>query len=170
MSPILSESEIDSLLSDPKPITEQQRGRLKKPQKKRGSDLCARIRFKDSRNRKYEIIARHGTDRPNSFSVGLFYRPNKAKHIVLIRCNGWHGRHRNILELKAKAGIAMVPDDTCHIHRITERYQAFGKADGYAEPTTAYDSFEAAVEYLCFSFGCHDPSERYESRFPLWKE
>jgi hypothetical protein len=78
----------------------------------------------------------------------------------LIRCNGHHAKHPNRLE------NTIVPADTCHIHRITERYQKFSGVDPetFAEATAAYNSFETAVLYMSESFGIYVSDDPYGGR------
>ncbi len=97
----------------------------------------------------FKVIVRQNQRIPKNFSVILASFVG-SKAFRLVRCQGGHQPHTNHLEKKSGAGIAFVPWNTCHVHRYTERYfnEDPDKHDEYAEPTTAYATWQEALQYL----------------------
>jgi len=168
MSRTLSDSEIAAILSEPKEIGPRQFPRLRKiaqratKQRQGHADLRTQSR-RQLRLRVSVIAHKNG----NGFSVILSYVRRK-KELILVRCNGHHGKHTNLLEKRARRGIAFIPPNTFHIHWLTERYQAFfGKDLGYAEPTSEFHSAESALEYVCNRFFIGEAKSGYAKYHPL---
>jgi len=170
MAAILTEQEISVLRADRKEVTSQQLSILLHPKAtKRHRDCIAKVHVKSDGHRTFQILARLSPVDDTNFSVLVFYRgPGKARY-TLVRCNGnYHGEHPNRLEIREKTGIQRVPARTCHIHYLTERYQHFGKPQGYAEPSNQFCCFKGAVEFVCDSFGFCIPTDGLPSKYPLF--
>lgn len=153
MRAAITEDEIAGLLADKKPISAAQLKCLMQPKMDKNSQhYRANIQLLGQSGREYTISVRRNANDAMEFSVILSIVRNK-KQFNLIRCNGHHALHPNNLERST------IPADTCHIHRVTERYHQFGdkKATGYAEATSGYDSFEGAVDYMARHFGVQHP-------------
>ncbi len=152
MAHILNEQQIQTFLAEEKWISRAQVARLKHPRKCRNArNLSGRVEVTGKSGTRFVIRVRQSQNDPMDFSVILaLSRPNR-KQLNLIRCNGHHGPHLNHLD------GTKISANTCHVHRITERYQACGIAEPerFAKATQAYNSLESAVEYFCTCFGVH---------------
>src|SRR4051812_18625438 len=112
MSQILTEAEIEDLLAERKPITRLQVSILNSPRKlKHKRELWSQVHLIGEKGRKYIAAVRWSIKDDQSFSIILARGKGRLN---LIRCNGFHAAHSNILEKN------LIPADTCHIHRITE--------------------------------------------------
>ncbi|MDR1020143.1 MAG: hypothetical protein LBL73_05240 [Synergistaceae bacterium] len=99
------------------------------------------------------IFARAALDDPNDFSVGLRITFQDGSKFNIMRCNGNHGRHKNLIEQERI-------EDLCHVHIATSRYIVSGlSAEGFAENTSEYKTVEGALEYLMKR--CNVSYERY---------
>lgn len=151
MAQILTEPQIQALLSEKKLITAAQMARLMYPRKTKTGrgGLSGRVKVTGKNGTRFILRARRSAKRPMEFSVILALAKGGRKQLNLIRCNGHHGPHPNWLER------ITIPRDTCHVHRITERYQLKPMYDPeqFATETLAYNSFEHAVEFFCNNFG-----------------
>jgi hypothetical protein len=165
MPPLLTDDEIAVIRAERKPVTPRQRSVLLKPKRhSRHRDKVAKVRVKGEEGRLYELRVRQNPRRPLDFSVIVSHRRQ-----ILFRCNGHHlGIHPNRLEIVAGSGTTHVPARSFHVHYLTERYQRFGKPDGYAEPTVEFWSFESAVAFACDSFGFFDPTSPWGTATPLF--
>jgi hypothetical protein len=156
MARIITDSQITELLAVRKPVP----GRLLKNLKHRlrpvNRSMVADTTIRSDDGRTFVIAGRRSAVDVCRFSIRLSVYWAR-RWINLIRCNGLHGEHRNLLEMRSGDGVPVVPKDTFHVHYATERYQLFDKdAEYYAEPTDEYYSYEGAVEYLCQNFGCYE--------------
>lgn len=156
---VLTEGDIDDLLADVKPLPTDWPSKLK-PKPKQGSAHRQRqLRIKSAGGLDFELIIRASEHNPLDFSVILAYiEVTTGQHYNLIRHNGKHpSYHTNKIE--HRQGLAESRfKDRFHIHRATERYQLAGYAiDGFAQPTTAYDSLDKAIEWMTRSYGFQVP-------------
>lgn len=161
---MLTDSEIAGLLAEPKALTEKGIRRLKNPKRLVSRSRRSVVRCKGESGKLFSIMASLG---PNvRFSVHVRYHlSGKRIPITLIRCNGPHGPHVNVLER------TRIPARVCHIHLLTERYQHAGpqrKSLTYAEQTGEYRSFATAVDHVCNSYGFY--FEDHDNNYPLLPE
>lgn len=157
MSKPFTDEEIATILLDRKPIRLVDLAKLKAPKgKKNHQHFAASIQITGASGRAYRITARRNQIDPMDFSVILAV-VTATGQTNLIRCNGHHGPHPNPIER------TVIPADTCHIHQITERYQRIKVSAGerYAEATTAYTTFEGAVDHLAWHFGIFVKDDPY---------
>jgi hypothetical protein len=165
---ILSEADIAHLLADRKPITSAELRKLKSPRKskKYRNDLVATVTLTGATGKKYRVMARQDRTDEMNFSVRLSIGRSRGATLNLIRCNGHHGPHKNHIERTT------IPANTCHIHRITERYQHFTSAapEQFAELTDGYNSFNGAVDFFAEHFGLYLCDGDYKSLFPLFRD
>lgn len=96
---------------------------------------------------RFRIIIRQSVANPFDFSVGLAYHvPQTNTLFRLVRYNGRHGKHTNIIEKTSFFDY--------HIHRATERYQRSGfREDSFAEPTTQFSDLHAAINCMLADCG-----------------
>jgi hypothetical protein len=164
MSILFSDSEIDRILQERKKIGSRQFARLKRAAKgEKHGNFKKPVDLKTKSGRRLRLRISLNERDKKQFSIILSYVKGKSE-IPLVRCNGHHGPHTNRLEKRAKRGIAFIPQNTFHIHIITERYQNYDKNQTYAEPTTEYHSAESALEYMCNHFFI---SKDYKKYHPL---
>jgi hypothetical protein len=148
MTALFTESEIQAILDDPKPITKKQLLRLKRL-KRVNAKLSQFVQLRGKSGRKYVLSLRQSPKKPRDFSVILSLMSH-GKQVNIIRCNGHHAPHQNPIE------GTTIPADTCHIHQITERYQQYPgvSPEHFAVATVAYPPMlSAAMEYASFRFG-----------------
>lgn len=163
MPRVLSDIEIAAILAEPKETGRGQLTRLENIAKGVSKYHRGRTKVRCKSGRKLSLRVSTNAKRANGFSVILSYL-SRGREINLIRCNGYHGPHTNNLEKQT------IPKGTFHVHRLTERYQAFGRGEHYAEPTTEYCSAASALEYLCNRFSIIDGTDKnsgYTKRRPL---
>ena len=95
------------------------------------------------RKASFRIFARVNERFQENFTIGLAWQTPEGGEIVLLRCNGPHGIHRN---------QGFPPDDPhygCHVHRVRPEDAAIGlTVERDAEKTSEYSSFEEAVLWL----------------------
>lgn len=150
MSRILTDQEIHTLLSDPKPLPADFRQKLKRRRRKyRQEERSARLDVTGKSGKRYRLYVKVNDQICNNFSVGLVYYLNATEKIGLIRCNGFHGPHTNKIER------TIIPPDTPHIHTLTERYQLLGRPLGFAEATLRYVDVRSAISFVSRSYGFH---------------
>lgn len=136
---ILTDAMIKAILEEPKYISKKVRISDLKP-------VEGRPYLKGSFDLECEpyqcnIIVRKNIDNPLDFSVILRYTDRNRNEHILLRMNGNHGKHRNIIENTSVKGP--------HIHYMTERYQLRGlHPDGYAESTDRYQDVEGAFRTM----------------------
>lgn len=153
------------MLADPKKITQKALRILLNPAPvpNRKFDLAAKVSLTGASAREYELRTRRHATRPMSFSV-ILSLVAAGKVVNLIRHNGHHGPHPSEIE-----GI-VIPENTCHVHRISERYQDLPHKtpESYAEITAAYTDFRGAVEYMCGRYGLFFPNRPNQFKHPLF--
>jgi hypothetical protein len=136
-----SDVEIDALISCPKEICEAPARALKIVDADWRNN--AKMQATDGTKGTFSMFMRKNEDLPENFSVGLRYNGNDGRpEITLLRCNGKHGTFTG-------AGDAIHPHWDFHIHQATEAAQDAGfTAEKYATKTTAFASYEQAVQYF----------------------
>lgn len=138
---IYSQSEIDALIACPKKVSEPP----KKEMSLVGADFRNDMKLVSSSGFEGEFLVfiRKSEDFQENFSVGLRYQPKDDRgEITLLRCNGPHGGCNGEYDPDH-------PHWTYHVHRASEDAIANGgKAEKYAEKTSAYGSFEEAIRYF----------------------
>jgi hypothetical protein len=136
----LTDTEILSLLAEPKNLPENFRAAAKlKP--KRGHkeyEFCV----SGAKGHEFLLKFRQSEINPLDFSVILLYVPKgSSRQFRLRRYNGKSHEHTNRIE-----------DNTFyefHIHTATERYQQLGcDEDAFAEPTDRYATYPEALECM----------------------
>ncbi len=176
---MLTDKEIAAHLSELKPITRSQIETLLKPKRSRRKrsrrDKRASVEIRGERGSKFVLFTRRNEDNafnPHDFSVGLLYVPPGWSAIILARFNGWHAKHDNQVEKRAKSGVQTVPANVFHIHILTERYQRESRGENYAEQTDEYNSFDGAVRFMAESYGFYVSDDPYGrgSLHPLFSE
>lgn len=163
---MLTDAEIQTLLSDPKRLPKNALQKLSDPKKLVSRSLRAVVKCKGESGKQYSILASLGPG--TKYSIHIRYHPSgRRKPVTLIRCNSPHAPHRNTLERTViKGGV-------CHVHHLTERYQRNApprKALSYAEETGRYKCFRSAIEHVCYSYGFFFKSHKYKDRFPLFPD
>jgi hypothetical protein len=165
---ILQDIQIAALLADPKPILRGDIAKLKNGKPNRRGEIEAKLPVTSKARKRFTVTSALRSD-PLKFSIILSYS-YYGRHINLIRCNGHHREHTNVLEKASGEGIVHIPANTFHIHRATYRYQvADMDAEWYAEPTNGYFSFKGAVEFMCSNFGFYLKDDDYGCLYPLLK-
>ncbi len=132
MKDVLTDVEIDLLISMPKPLPlgHEQLFRLKPKRGHKESQLEVAV----GDGSKFTLMMREAVDNPLDFSAIMAYdRPVGGKRFLLRRYNGKSHEHANAVE----QGPLFYD---FHIHFITERYQRRkgGKPEGYAVVTDRY--------------------------------
>jgi hypothetical protein len=145
--PSLTQAQLYELIRRPKPVGDPSwRSRLAPkataadPANRRGA-----FQFADAQGDEWLIYTRQSLNNAGNWSVGLIFDPDGV-NLRSIRCNGPHAAvHQNRLDPQDPPIIV-----TPHVHTIQERYLRHPrtKEDGYAVPTTGYDSLANAIEYL----------------------
>jgi hypothetical protein len=158
---ILPDDEIATILSEPKRIGPRQFEKLREAaisdpvsgKEEAFIDFKTKhrrpLRIRVSRQKR-DVACRCGS-KCCKFSIIFAWLSREGERIP-IRCNGHGPAHTNTIEKRTKSGIAKIPENTCHVHMLTERYQHAEKGEHYAEPTNEYNSALSALEYLCNRF------------------
>ena len=134
-----SDSEIASLIEEPKPLPRNWRAMLR-PRAKRGHEESDLYVTGETGN-EFRVILRRSRINPLDFSIVLVVLDTPSGEFRLLRYDGRSHEHTNSIE-----------GDTFydfHVHRATGRYQATGdREDTYAEATNRYDDFDGALGCL----------------------
>lgn len=135
---LLTDSEIDALLSMPKRV-ENPGAKTRAVNKHVQRDY--RVVSADGKH-EFALFVRQSTMLSESFSVGLRWLPKSGEDVTLARFNGPSHPHSNAIEGQRFEFV-------CHIHQATERYLAAGKKDeGFASPTQDYKTLNGALHSL----------------------
>jgi hypothetical protein len=132
-----SESEIASMLAEPKQLPANFRERLqlsvKRGHRERELDVTGR------NGTEFRLILRRSDANPLDFSIILAARPAESSQLFrLRRYNGRSHQHTNQIEGDTFYSF--------HVHTATERYQDSGmREDAFAEPTDRYGDFHSAL-------------------------
>ena len=160
MPVLLSDDEIQRLISEPKPLPPNYHLRLRlKP--KRGHKE-AELDFEGANGATFRLILRQSMGNPLDFSLILAYRVPQTNIVFrLRRYNGKSHEHTNKLEGDKFYDF--------HIHEATQRYQEAGlREDAYAEPTDRYADFDDALRCMLANCGC-ELSPNPQAALPLFK-
>lgn len=136
----LNETEIKSLLAEPKILPENFRAAARlKP--KRGHKEYE-VGVTGTNGHEFLLKFRQNEINTMDFSVILLYIPKGSnQHFRLRRYNGKSHEHTNKIEGNTFYGF--------HIHTATERYQQLGlDEDAFAEPSDKFASFMAATDCM----------------------
>lgn len=156
MPVMLKEAAITHRLADRKRIRREDVATLKAcatPKSKDHNQVT--IEVTGESGKLYEIRSRRKSDPNDPMAFSIILSCTEGNRTVnLIRCNGHHEEHTNQIEKNNGHPDAVIPENTCHIHRITERYQEAKRLpESFAVPTRAYSNFDEAVEHMCSNFG-----------------
>ncbi len=146
---LLSDDEIQRLISEPKPLPPNYHLRLRlKP--KRGHKE-AELDFEGADGTPFRLILRQSIGNPLDFSLILAYRVPQTNIVFrLRRYNGKSHEHTNKLEGNKFYDF--------HIHEATKRYQEVGlREDAYAKPTDRYADFDDALQCMLANCGFELP-------------
>lgn len=141
MAIVFSDTEIQSLIEEHKPVPSDRR--LSTPLRPKRGHQEGHISLKGEAGNEFRIILRQSLVIPLDFSLILAtYAPYSNKVFRLRRYNGKSHRHTNAIEKDKFYNF--------HIHFATERYQRLetGREDGYAEETDRYADYIGALR--CF--------------------
>jgi hypothetical protein len=150
---VLSQEEIDNLISCRKTIieTETKSMRTEKGHKRR--DM--RLRSKET-GLEFEVFLRISTYFPENFCLGITHRPQGERdRITLLRCNGPHGL------------FIGGPEDLhshflFHIHRAKAENINMGlRAERGGQPTTEYASYREALSYFLRTINVENLKEHF---------
>ncbi len=135
---ILTDEQIESLLSEPKRVTTPA-ARWKEQRGSRQRNFS--VESEDGANQ-FSLFFRQNQRLKNGFSCGLIYHHPDGEKITLSRYNGSDHSHYNPLDGSRS-------DFSCHIHRATERYMVAGrKAEHFALSTHRYADLDGAVSAI----------------------
>jgi hypothetical protein len=145
MSRILSDTEIQQLLQEHKPLPENWETRLRLIPKSQEAFHQRDYPVQGSNGHEFRLILRSNHLHHQDFSVLLIFKDTDGTEYVLRRHNGTHpSKHTNEYEKRQNLPNAELP--ICfHRHLATERYQRAGlRIDGYAEQTNDYNDIHTA--------------------------
>ena len=146
---ILTDSEIQGLVQEAKPLPDDYREKLqlkpKRGHKERELDVTG------AASSEFRLILRQSLFNALDFSVILAFRPrNTSQYFRLRRYNGKSHAHTNQIERQTFYDF--------HMHEATERYQASGfREDAFATPTDRYADIFGAIECLLDDCGFQVP-------------
>lgn len=150
----LTDERIGELIGIHKIITEQERRRMSKRKEINGSRRLDIPLLADC-DESFHIFIRESIDDPFDFTAALCVALQDGGRVNLMRCNGRHGSHKNIIENEWL-------EDACHVHIATSRYIQRGlNAEGFAQQTEDYFSVEGAL--VCLLNRCNIAYEGYGS-------
>ena len=155
---LLTDQEIQSLLSEGKPLPDNWRSRLRTRAKTDMRFTHRDLEIKGENDRTFRVILRQSTLNNLDFSIILTFVDTDGQEYRLTRFNGRHpSQHTNKVERDlGKRNHSF--RNVFHVHTATERYQIAGyKIDGFAEPTAEFNSFESALELFVRRNGLHAP-------------
>lgn len=140
MALTFSELEIESLITERKPLPPDWRSRIRL-RSKRGHEE-QHLDIDGDAGSEFRLILRRNKINLLDFSVILAVRvPGSSQLFRLRRYNGKSQEHSNRIE-----GVKFYD---FHIHVATERYQELGtREDAYAEPTDRYGEYSGAIRCL----------------------
>lgn len=150
MSILLTDSAIQQLLDEAKPLEEGYLTKLKlrpKPGHKERE-----LGMQGANGSQFRLILRQSQLNILDFSVILGYTANASSQVFrLRRYNGKSHEHTNKIERQTFYDF--------HIHMATERYQSSGfREDAYAEPTKEYGDLQGALDRMIEDCGFILPS------------
>lgn len=145
MPRILSETEIQQLLQEQKPLPENWETRLRLRPKAQQAFSQRDFFVQGAEGHEFRLIIRSNRLHPQDFSILLVFKDTDGAEYILRRHNGTHqSRHTNEYEKRQNLPNAELP--VCfHRHLATERYQKAGlRIDGYAERAHDYSDIQGA--------------------------
>lgn len=152
-----SDSEIDRMIKERKPLLDNYRShvqlRNKRGHKERELDVAGK------NGTQYRLILRQSDFNALDFSIILAVSPQDSNQLFrLRRYNGKSHEHTNQIEGNTFYDF--------HIHQATERYQESGaREDAFAEPTDKYGDFHSALRCLFKDCGFEPPANAHLSLF-----
>ena len=160
MPRVLTDDEIDSFVSESKPLPKNWTTRLRPRPKSNYQHAQRDLEVEGEAGNRFRIIIRKNAINLLDFSIILTFKDKDGSEFVLRRYNGKHpSQHTNRLE-KARGEPNNSFRNTFHIHKASQRYQEEGlPIDGYAEVTTEYASFETALQAFVQSNGIVLPGD-----------
>ncbi len=134
---MLSDSEIQALIEDAKPLSSEVLKEIKLKNKENRAYKEYELEVESNSGKNFRIRIRENTINILDFSVILIYVDEKRKYHILRRYNGKH-IHKNEIEKNKFRDF--------HIHMATQRYPEAGfRIDGYAEVTDSYKNWKDAL-------------------------
>lgn len=157
--PILTDTEISSLLARRKVLPSNWRSKLHKRSKPTDGHTRNEIVIKDNKEI-FSIKSRQNSNNPLDFSIIFVYTNSNNNKYIILRCNCIHpSEHTNRWEkLHGLSNHTFPPD--FHIHKATQRYQEEElRIEGYAEPTENYSDYHTAFDHFMKISGFDDPGD-----------
>lgn len=149
-----SDQEIQSLISEPKPVSGDW-DRLTTLRSKRGHEERQLELTGEHGNRFYLILRKNILNHLDFSVIMATPTPSSNKLFRLRRYNGKSHKHTNKIERETFYDF--------HIHYATERYQKlkYGREDSYAKPTNRYSDYQGAISCLIddCNFKLHDTDQ-----------
>ena len=141
---VFTDQELAELISCPKQVVEAPRREMRLDGRMKRNEMT--LKSPDGKHQ-FRVFMRQSDDFPENFSVGLVYLPGEEPgEVILIRCNGQHGRTR------------VHPHHTVfHSHRMkAEGVNAGIKEARLIEEAKDYASFGEAIRGFCKRIGLED--------------
>ena len=159
MATVLADDQIASLLIEPKVLPPNWESRLKLREKANQCYSQRELELDRADKTQFRLVLRRSILNVLDFSIILVFVDADSADYRLCRFNGRHpSDHTNKVEKARGEGLQKFRN-AFHIHRATERYQIAGyEIDGYAEPTSVYDSFETALKEFLALHGFVKPA------------
>lgn len=154
MPRIISDTEIQQLLAEPKPLASNWENRLRMTLKAQEAFSQRSLSLQSSSGHEFSLVLRGNRFSPLDFSIILVFKDSDGSEYILRRHNGKHpSRHTN--EYEKRYGLQNSELPVCyHRHLATERYQKEGlKIDGYAEQTNDYGDIKTAQDAMIHEAG-----------------
>lgn len=154
MGRIITDAEIQALLSERKVIPANWQTRLRLIQKAQKAYAQRDFDLTGDGGHQFKIVLRQSNINPADFSIILTFVDEDGHCYNLTRFNGSHpSPHTNRIEHdEGKRGHQF--SKTPHIHVATERYQRIAKEiESFALPTKRYNSFVTALSEFVRSNG-----------------
>ena len=144
-----SDSDIDDMIRERKPLPDGWRSRIQLRDKRGHKER--EFNVTGNQNNGYSVILRQSDFNPLDFSVILALSPADSNQLFrLRRYNGKSHEHTNQIEGNTFYGF--------HVHQATERYQELGgREDAYAEPSDEYADYHSAISCLLRNCGFETP-------------
>lgn len=149
----LKDNDIRSLIVCPKSITTAPQKRMTLGQ---GHYRNGMVLLSVDGNHRFSVFMRKSEMFEENFSIGLRYHPpDDPESLVLLRCNGPHGGHRDPLDIRAKHYWEY------HIHVAREIVIKQGlREEAHADITSEYSNFNDALAFFLRYCNIKD-SEQY---------
>lgn len=164
---ILTDEEIADLITEPKIVPTNWFLRLEPKDKTHYQHKEKEVEVEGSEGNLFRIILRQNKLNILDFSIILTVKEkDSTMEYILLRYNGKHpSQHTNRWE-KEQGLSGHTFEPSFHIHRSTQRYQESGyKIDGYAEVTTKYSDFHAALEQFLLECNLKREDDKQTSLF-----